>query len=265
MGVSQLAPPLAAEVEWERTTVLGIPVVRSNASAVLDFVRARLAGHGPPATLFFANAHSVNLTCQIPVFRAAVCAATLVLNDGVGMAIAGWLKRRPFPENLNGSDLSPALLEVAASEGVPVYFLGAKPGVAQLAAETLRETIPGLVVAGVRDGYFTSLEASEVAAEVRASGAGMLLVGMGNPRQELWIAEYMEATGVQVAAAVGAFFDYASNTIPRARHWMNHLGVEWIWRLVHEPRRLARRYLLGNPLFLLRVATAPLRRRRVDG
>lgn len=267
MGVSQLAPSRAAEsaAALERTAVLGVPVVRSEASAVLDVIRGRLAEGGPPATVFFANAHSLNLTCKVPDFRDAMCAATLVLNDGVGLAMAGRLKRRPFPENLNGSDLSPALLRVAAAAGVPVYFLGAKPGVAELAAVRMRESIEGLEVAGVRDGYFSSEEGAVVAADVRASGAGMLLVGLGNPHQELWIAEHLDATGVIIAVGVGAFFDFASGTIPRARTWMNRLGVEWVWRFLHEPRRLGRRYLLGNPLFLLRIALEALRRRGVDG
>jgi exopolysaccharide biosynthesis WecB/TagA/CpsF family protein len=256
MRGSQSDQPVEPEVE--RLALLGVPVVRARAEAVLRPLEARLRGEGEPATVFFANAHSLNLTRRIPELALAMREATLVLNDGAGLALAGRMRRRPFPENLNGSDLSPRLLALAASAGTPAFFLGARPGLAQRAAERMTSAIDGLEIAGCRDGYFSRDETPAVLADIRSTGAGLLLVAMGNPRQELWLREHLDDSGARVGAGVGAFFDFASGALPRAPAWMNRAGVEWVWRLAHEPRRLAARYLIGNPLFLTRVAREAL-------
>jgi exopolysaccharide biosynthesis WecB/TagA/CpsF family protein len=181
-----------------------------------------------------------------------------VLNDGAGLDIAGRLFGKPFPENLNGSDFNPAILEEAAARGWPVFFLGAKPGVADEAARRLSARIPGLTVVGARDGYFGPEESDEVAREVAATGAGVLMVAMGNPLQETWLSSHLEATGARLGVGVGAFFDFSAGVVPRAPAWMNRLWLEWLYRLLQEPRRMWRRYVLGNPLFLLRVLRARL-------
>jgi exopolysaccharide biosynthesis WecB/TagA/CpsF family protein len=255
-----LAPP-APPTEVECTEILGIPVVCGEAVEVLPAIADRLADGGSPTSVFFANAHALNLTCRVPEFQAAMRDADFVLNDGIGVAIAGRLKGCRFPENLNGSDLTPAMLHIAAVAGQSAYFLGARPGVAERAAARLSEEMHGLVVAGCRDGYFSPEETEEVIEEIRESGAGLLLVAMGNPRQELWLREHLEATGARVGVAVGAFFDFAAGTARRAPGWMNRWGMEWLWRLAREPRRLANRYLIGNPLFLYRVVVDAIRPR----
>jgi exopolysaccharide biosynthesis WecB/TagA/CpsF family protein len=251
-------PDQPVETDLERLAVLGVPVVRARTDAVLRLLEARLGGEGEPATIFFANAHSLNLARRIPELELAMREATLVLNDGAGLALAGRMRRRPFPENLNGSDLSPRLLALAASVGAPTYFLGARPGVAERAAERMASAIDGLEIAGYRDGYFSSDETPRVLTDIHRSGAGLLLVAMGNPRQELWLSEHLGACGARVGVGVGAFFDFASGTLPRAPTWMNRAGIEWVWRFAHEPRRLAARYLIGNPLFIARAAREAL-------
>jgi exopolysaccharide biosynthesis WecB/TagA/CpsF family protein len=233
--------------------------VRAETHDVLSWIAERLSSPGGATTVYFANAHSLNLTCRDPAFRRVMREGDLVLNDGAGLAIAGHLRRRRFPRNLNGSDLSPLVLELAAAAGSSVFFLGAKPGVAERAAERLTGQIEGLVVAGCRDGYFSPAQTDEVVDSIRASGADLLLVAMGNPRQELWLADHLESTGARVGIGVGAFLDFASRNVPRAPRWANRLGVEWVWRLAHEPRRLAKRYLVGNPLFLTRVLIEAIR------
>jgi exopolysaccharide biosynthesis WecB/TagA/CpsF family protein len=255
-----LAPP-TPEPTVARTEILGVPVVCGKALEILPPIADRLADGGPPTSVFFANAHALNLTCRVPAFLTAMREADFVLNDGIGVAIAGRLKGCRFPENLNGSDLTPAMLHLAAVTGQSAYFLGARPGVAERAAARLTESMHGLVVAGCRDGYFSPEETDEVIEEIRASGAGLLLVAMGNPRQELWLREHLEATGARVGVGVGAFFDFAAGRARRAPRWMNRWGIEWLWRLACEPRRLAKRYLIGNPLFLYRVLMDAIRPR----
>ncbi len=237
-----------------------MPVARLTAAAareelVLLYERER------PALVAYANAHTLNLASRDSAYRAVLRSADIVLNDGAGLAIAGRIFGRPFPDNLNGSDFNPVILEEAAARGWPVFFLGARPGVAAEAARRLSEQVPGLIVCGTRDGYFPQDASDEVAREVAAAGAGVLMVALGNPLQEMWLNRHLEATGARLGIGVGAFLDFSAGVVPRASAWMNRLWLEWLYRLLQEPRRMWRRYVLGNPLFLARVLRARLRGR----
>jgi exopolysaccharide biosynthesis WecB/TagA/CpsF family protein len=232
--------------------VLGVQVVRMTAAEALMAVE-RAVDSSDPSLIAYANAHTLNLAASDPSYRGVLRQAAVVLNDGAGIAIAARLKGSPFPENLNGSDFNPKILELAARRGWSAYFLGAAPGVADRAAERLTARIPGLQIAGCRDGFFPRSADAEVAAQIKATGADLVMVAMGNPLQERWIASNLPATGCRAGIGVGAFFDFAAEQVARAPAWMNRLGVEWVWRLAQEPGRLWRRYVLGNPRFLLRV------------
>lgn len=213
----------------------------------------RLYEGGSPASVVHVNAHTLNLAAEDPSYRAVLNSAGLVLNDGKGIMLAARLQGSSFPADLNGNFFGPLLLELASARGWPVFFLGAAPGIAQTAARRLTERIPGLLVVGVRDGYFGRDQDAEVAESIRATGAGLLLVALGNPLQESWLHRWLPATGARVGTGVGAFFDFQAGAVQRAPGWMNRFGLEWAHRLVLEPRRMWRRYLLGNPLFLLRA------------
>lgn len=232
--------------------ILGVPVARLRPGVALAAI-TRCYEALAPALVAYANAHTLTLAARDPDYRAVLRRAALVLNDGAGLAVAGWLRGRPFPANLNGSDFTPRVLHLAADRGWPVYFLGARPGVAEKAARRLRERIAGLQVVGVRDGYFPPEETPAVVEAIRRAGTGLLLVALGNPLQELWLDCHLPATGARLGIGVGAFFDFAAGAVRRAPAWMNRAGVEWVYRLAHEPRRLWRRYLIGNATFLVRV------------
>ena len=237
--------------------VLGVPVTRSTAAAARQEL-VRLYERDRPALVAYANAHTLNLASSDSGYREVLRSADIVLNDGAGLAIAGRVFGKPFPENLNGSDFNPQILEEAAAHGWPVFFLGAKPGVAEEAARRLTGRIPGLRIAGTRDGYFAPAESDAVARSIAETGAGVLMVAMGNPLQEKWLNGHLEATGARLGVGVGAFLDFTAGVVPRAPAWMNKLGIEWVHRLLQEPRRMWRRYVLGNPLFLARVLRARL-------
>ena len=234
-----------------------MPVARLTATAAREEL-IRLYERDRPALVAYANAHTLNLASRDSGYRAVLGTADIVLNDGAGLTIAGRVFGRPFPANLNGSDFNPVVLEEAAAHGWPVYFLGAKPGVAAEAARKMSERFPALVVAGTRDGYFPQEESEEVARSIAATGAGVLMVAMGNPLQEMWLSRHLETTGARLGIGVGAFFDFTAGVVPRAPAWMNRLWMEWLYRLFQEPRRMWRRYVLGNPLFLARVLKARL-------
>jgi exopolysaccharide biosynthesis WecB/TagA/CpsF family protein len=206
-----------------------------------------------PAWIAVENVHALNLAYKDEEHRAALNRADLVLNDGTGVMLGALILGDRFPQNLHGNAFTPMLLRRAADRGWPVFFLGAAPGVADTAAQVLADRFEGLQVVGTRDGYFKEDEEAEICEKIRASGAKLLLIGMGMPVQERWLDRNLEATGVRLASTVGAFFDFQAGIVPRAPDWVQRYHVEWIYRLATEPRRLWRRYVLGNPMFVFRI------------
>ena len=239
--------------------LLGVRIDRLTRSEAVARVDALLATPGPSA-LQYVNAHSLNLACEDAAYRDVLARTALVLNDGVGLSVAGRMSGRPFPDNLNGSDFTPVVLQRATAQGLSVGFYGGRPGVAAEAARRLSAQIPGLRVAGLLDGYAIQ-DPGAAAQAVAAWEADVLVVALGNPAQEIWIDRYAAQTGTRLATGVGAFLDFTAGRVPRAPAWMNRIGVEWLWRLWQEPGRMWRRYVLGNPRFLLRVARQTLRQR----
>ena len=202
--------------------------------------------------LCYVNAHSLNLAFNDDRYRTALRRADLVLNDGFGLDLAARMRGRRFPENLNGSDFTLRLLELAADKGWQVYLYGGRPGVAATVRERLSHTIEQLQVVGVCDGY-SRRSPEEIVEDIRAARADVVLVALGQPQQELWLDTHLAGTGCRLGVGVGAFLDFVSGRVARAPHWMNRLGIEWLFRLAHEPSRLWRRYVVGNPLFLWRA------------
>lgn len=244
----------------ERTiTILGVPLVRLSPRAALAEAE-RLYEASEPGYLAHANVHTLNLARADPGYRKALEEAAMVLNDGKGVMLAARLVGERFPADLNGNFFTPLLLELAAERDWPVFFLGARPGVAERALEAITRALPRLRAVGTRDGYFDPADNS-VARQVRAAQTGLLLVGLGNPAQELWMQTHLDATGARLAVGVGAFFDFQAGQVPRAPEWMNRAGIEWVHRLAQEPRRMWRRYLLGNPTFVARVVAEQVARR----
>ncbi|WP_319804479.1 WecB/TagA/CpsF family glycosyltransferase [Nocardioides malaquae] len=235
--------------------VMGVEVVAVPAADVVAHL-ARALDEGRRLAVAFLNAHASNVAASQPRFARALDEA-LVLNDGVGVDLASRrLHGSPFPENLNGTDFVPRLLAELV-EPRRLFLLGGRPGVAEAAAEVLAQRAPQHRVVGTRDGYFTDDEAAAVAAEVAASGAEVVLVAMGNPRQELFVAEHGAATGATLLLSVGALLDFLSGRVERAPARVQRWRLEWVYRLALEPGRMWRRYLVGNVRFLLRLARTP--------
>jgi exopolysaccharide biosynthesis WecB/TagA/CpsF family protein len=238
--------------------VLGVHIACLGGSSALEEIES-LFEQGDCSLVAYANAHTLNLAYRDMAYRNVLRRAHLVLNDGIGLAIAARLQGREFPENLNGSDFNPRILALAARRGWRVYFVGSRPGVAADAAHRLEKAIPGLLVCGAHHGYFTNGNEERLVREIRSARADVLMVGMGNPAQEIWLDRNLKATGARVGIGVGAFFDFSADALPRAPAWMNKVGVEWVHRFVIEPRRMWRRYLIGNPVFLARAVRQSVR------
>lgn len=253
--------PAAGMRDIPTIEILGVQVAHIDRQRALAEIE-KLGEQQSPASVYYANAHALNLATADTTYRLTLRRSDLVLNDGAGLAIAAWAQRAPFPENLNGSDLNPQILRIAARRGWPVYFLGAKPGVAVRAAEILSNDVPELRIVGCQNGYFPPSETTNVISAIRTSRARVLMVAMGNPLQERWIEYHLRETGATLGIGVGAFLDFVAGVVPRAPWWMNRIGMEWCYRLVQEPSRLWRRYVLGNPVFIGRVLTESLQIRR---
>jgi N-acetylglucosaminyldiphosphoundecaprenol N-acetyl-beta-D-mannosaminyltransferase len=201
----------------------------------------------------FVNPDCVNIAAANARYRLALDHFDWVCADGIGMKIAGNLLGRPVRQNLNGTDLYPRLCAELAASGHSLYLLGARPGVADEAARWAVDRYPTLRVAGTHSGYFSEAEEPAVLAKIRATGAQVLLVAMGAPRQELWLQRNLDATGALVGMGVGGLFDFYSGRIKRAPQWLREIGGEWAYRLLQEPGRMWRRYLVGNWTFLMRI------------
>lgn len=175
----------------------------------------------------------------------------LVSVDGQAVVWASRFLGAAVPERVAGIDLFLALLGVAAADGLGVYLLGARPETVAAVAARVRERLPDLRVVGARDGYWTPDEEAGVVAEVAASGAQLLFLALPSPRKELFLERYAEQLGVPFLMGVGGSFDVVSGRTRRAPRWLQRAGLEWLFRLAQEPRRMMRRYLVGNTAFLV--------------
>lgn len=189
-----------------------------------------------------------------PRLAEAVTGCDLVLADGQAVVWASRLLRAPLPERVAGIDLFMRLLAAAEPEGISVYFLGARQEVLDTMIAEVARRFPRLRVAGQRNGYFADDEQSAVADAIRDSGAQMLFLGMTSPKKEIFTAGYGKQTGVQLVHGVGGSFDILAGVTRRAPRAWQRLGLEWLYRLLQEPRRLARRYVTTNAAFLLMTA-----------
>lgn len=214
-----------------------------------------------PSQVCFVNADCVNIAFADEHYRTTLSEAQLVLADGIGVRVAGAILNQNVRENVNGTDMLPYLCAAAEQAKVSIYLLGGRPGVAEDAGAWIAERYPRLVISGSHHGYFAEEEQPQIAERIRLSGAGILLAALGAPRQDKWIAAHKKQLGAKVSIGVGGLLDFYSGRIPRAPAWVRELGMEWFYRFWQEPRRMWRRYFLGNAVFLYRVARERLRAR----
>jgi N-acetylglucosaminyldiphosphoundecaprenol N-acetyl-beta-D-mannosaminyltransferase len=210
----------------------------------------------------FINADCVNIAYQDHEYRRVLGDAQLVLADGIGVRLAGTILNQNVRENVNGTDMLPYLCAAAEQAGAGIYLLGGQPGVAEAAAAWMAQSYPRLKICGSHHGFFvSSADETNAIEEIKASGADIVLVALGAPRQDKWIALNKERTGAHVCIGVGGLLDFYSGRIQRAPAWMRELGVEWFFRFWQEPRRMWRRYFVGNGIFLYHVLRERLRAR----
>jgi len=218
------------------------------------------ARRGVRTTACYANAHTVNLASSDPSFGGLLRSADLLYADGASVVWASRWSERPLPERMTAADYFPRFAKRCAADGLSLFLLGGRPGVADRAAEALRASVestmpggPGLRIAGVCDGYFDEARSEEVIDRIHASGADVLVAGLSSPRQERWLADHSGAIDAPVRWCVGGLFDYLAGCERRAPAWLCRLGGEWVFRLCVDPVGKWRRYGVGNPLFVWRA------------
>jgi len=238
--------------------ILGTRIHNLDMNQALDRIEQMLADLRGPAQIAFVNPHCANLAYGDPRYSAVLEESTLVLADGIGMKIAGRILGSEISQNVNGTDLFPRLCARLETSGKRVFFLGAEPGIPERVAAWTKDQFPGLIIAGFHHGYLTREEEDAVIQQIHESGADLILVAMGVPHQEIWISEHLQRLGTSVAMGVGGLFDFYSGKTPRAPQWLRELGLEWVYRFYREPRRLWRRYILGNLTFLAKVTVQAL-------
>lgn len=244
-------PPRTARHQLGRIPVDSL----SMSEAVPLLVRALLhRGEHAPFTVAGSNAWVVTLAEKNEAFREAMRSSDLILPDGMSIVLASRFLGFPLPERVTGGDLMEQMCAEAAHYGFSVFLLGGPPGVAAMAGANLARRYPGLNICGTcwpPPGFENDpAEQERVIAVIREAAPDLLCVGLGAPKQEIWIDANRAILDAAVIMAVGAALERQAGLRRRAPRWMQRMALEWLFRLILEPRRLWRRYLLGNPRFV---------------
>lgn len=249
---------MIAEPTADTVDVLGVSFPRLLPEAVVRLLLGRLQ-QGVSAGVCFPDMSTLNLAAERPHFRRLLQTRMLVFNDGAGLAWAARRQGRPLPANLNGTDLVPQLLQ-AAPAGTAVYLLGARPGVAARAQQSLAARFFHLRFVGSHHGYLDAATEAQVLAQLRALRPQVILVAMGNPLQVEFIDRHLDDPQLAgtLFLAIGGQLDYYGGTLKRAPQLWRQARLEWLYIVLQQPYK-ARRYLLGIPQFLGRCLLAERR------
>ena len=208
---------------------------------------------GEPTQHVFINALKVNLMNKDPELRKILNACPLISADGVSILWAAKKLGVPLKERVNGTDLFLKLVNIAAQKGYKIYLFGAKEEVVQKVKSIFLEQYPSLKIAGVRNGYFKEEDEPQIVTDMAASGADMMFVAFSSPKKEYWINKYIDELHIPFVMGVGGSFDVVAGVTHRAPKWMQDHGLEWFYRFIQEPKRLFKRYFIGNIEFVMYV------------
>jgi N-acetylglucosaminyldiphosphoundecaprenol N-acetyl-beta-D-mannosaminyltransferase len=238
----------------ERARIVGLPIDPISMPEALEKLETYIA-EKTPRHVVTADASMAVIALSDPDLRAIVEQADLVTPDGFGILWAARMLRLPIAHKVSGVDLVGELCRLSAAKGYRLFFLGAAPGVAEQAAENLRARYPGARIVGTNDGYFKQEENPNVVGRIQAAAPDVLLVAFGIPRQEKWITKHKAEYGAAVSIGIGGSFDVYSGRVKRAPVWMQNNGLEWLYRLCANPRKI------GKVMTLPRFALLALRQR----
>lgn len=260
--MTTLPPPASADERAARAEVLSCAIDRVDLDGALARCEEAIASRRFVQHMAINAAKLVAMRDDAELAR-VIRGCELVTADGQAVVWASRVLGDPLPTRVAGIDLMEALLARAATRGYRVYILGARQEVLEQAVQRLRERHPSLQLAGYRDGYFADEEEAAVAAAIAQARPDILFVAMSSPRKELFLGEHGPRLGVPFVMGVGGAIDVVSGITRRAPRLMQRLGLEWLFRLLQEPRRLFRRYAVTNARFVELVLRERLRARRL--
>ncbi len=232
-----------------RVNILGLPVDRLSLSQTIEKIETFIASR-KPHRLVVVNVAKIVKARQDADLKKVIETADLIRPDGVPVVWLSRLLGRKLPGRVNGTDLMEKLFEVAAQKSYRIFFFGATEEVIQNTVKIVQEKYYGLQVAGFRNGDFSAEEEPEIIRTIRRSKADILLVGFGSPKKEFWIAKHLKDLNVPIVHGVGGSFDVVAGKTKRAPVWMQNYGLEWFFRLLQEPKRMWKRYLFTNSVFV---------------
>lgn len=239
------------EADIKAAHVLGVRVDSVGMTEAVERVLA-WTEHEPLNLAVGINAHVCNTAAADPDFARLIDSSDLNYPDGQSVVWAARLLGTQMPERVATTDLIYPLIAQLAARRKRVFFFGGPPGIAEAAAQRLRVAYAGVEIRA-EHGYLTGIQTARLIGEINDWRPDVLFVGLGDPLQQRWVARYREQLSVPAILTCGGLFDWTSGANRRPPQWMISGGLEWLWRVLLEPRRLSRRYLIGNPLFLARL------------
>ena len=214
------------------------------------------------SNIFFLNSDCLFQAQKDMEYRKILNKSALLLSDGIGLKFSMAILGGKLKDNCNGTDFSPLLLKELAKKKAKVFFLGAKPGIAEKAAKNISKKIPSLNIVGTNDGYFK--DDNKIIRKINNSKADVLFVAMGVPKQEKWIYKNRNKLNPKICIGVGALLDFLSGNVSRAPIIVRKLKLEWSWRLMNEPKRLFKRYIIDTPKLFIITISARLKGEKIQ-
>lgn len=236
-----------------KSTVLGYGIDNLSMQETLQRIEDIIA-QGIPKQHVVVNAGKIVDAYRKPELKNIIHNCAIINADGMAVVWASWILGQPLKERVSGIDLMQCLIKRSCDKGYGVYFLGAQEPVVEKTVDVCKEKFPDLKICGYRNGYWNDDEEPGVVEAIQKSGAQILLVAISSPKKEIFLNKYLHALNVPFVMGVGGSFDVIAGLTKRAPLWMQRCGLEWLFRLIQEPGRLWRRYLIGNAVFVGLVA-----------
>jgi len=248
-------PPASGPPHARLVEILGVRIANLHTIEAVAHMQKLIWAAAPHArAVYIVNAHTLNLACDDDAYHNVLNAADTVFGDGTGVRWAARWQGKKMIDNLVGTDLMPFFFLNTMERGYRYFLVGAREEVVARARDHLTTTFKGLNVVGHQHGHYPPTDHDQVLARINAARPDVLMVGMGNPIQEQWIHDNRAGlTGVKLAVGVGGLFDHWGGVLTRAPKWVRRNGFEWVQLMLQQPHKW-RRYVIGNPKFLVRVA-----------
>jgi N-acetylglucosaminyldiphosphoundecaprenol N-acetyl-beta-D-mannosaminyltransferase len=249
----------------DRLRILGVQVANLSTQEAIELIEGLLLAGTPLSRgIYIANAHTLVLASESHRYRDVLNSGYRVLADGTGARWAARMQGVRLKANLVGTDLIPELFRTTAGHGYRYFLLGGNPQTIARAAQFSTRMYSGWELAGFHHGYVhEDSQSTAIVDQINAARPHLLLVGMGNPTQECWIHHHLDRLRVPVSVGVGGLFDHWAGNLKRAPAWVRRQGFEWLQIMMQQPHKW-RRYLIGNPKFLLRAAVTTLMERNSE-